>query len=36
MKAAAAEAQSRRQEAIARGVSFDSVSSREILYSLLR
>ena len=36
MKAAAAEAQSRRQEAIARGVSFDSVSSREILYSHLR
>ena len=36
MKAAAAEAQSRRQEAIARGVSFDSVSSREILYGLLR
>jgi hypothetical protein len=36
MKAAAAEAQSRRQEGIARGVSFGDVSYREILFSDLR
>jgi heme-degrading monooxygenase HmoA len=36
MKAAAAEAQARRQEAIARGVSFGDVSYREILFSDLR
>jgi len=33
MKAAAAEAQSRRQEGIARGVSFGDVSYREILFA---
>jgi heme-degrading monooxygenase HmoA len=36
MKAAADEAQSRRQEGIARGVSFGDVSYREILFSDLR
>jgi heme-degrading monooxygenase HmoA len=36
MKAAAAEAQSRRQEGIARGVSFGDVSYREILFIDLR
>jgi len=36
MKAAAAEALARRQEAIARGVSFGDVSFREILFSDLR
>ncbi len=36
MKAAAKEAQSRRQEAIARGVSLGDVSYREILFSNLR
>ena len=36
MKAAAAEAQSRRQEAIARGVSFGDVSYREILFADMR
>lgn len=36
MRAAAAEAQSRRQEGIARGVSFGDVSYREILFSDLR
>ncbi len=36
MKAAATEAQSRRQEGIARGVSFGDVSYREVLFSDLR
>ena len=36
MKAAAAEAQSRRQEGIARGVSFGDVSYREILFADMR
>jgi hypothetical protein len=36
MKSAAAEAQSRRQEGIARGVSFGDVGFREILFSDLR
>jgi hypothetical protein len=36
MKTAAAEAQSRRQEGIARGVSFGDVSYREILFTDLR
>jgi heme-degrading monooxygenase HmoA len=36
MKAAAAEAESRRQEGIARGVSFGDVSYREILFSDLK
>ncbi len=36
MKAAAAEAESRRQEGIARGVSFGDVSYREVLFSDLR
>jgi hypothetical protein len=36
MRSAAAEAQSRRQEGIARGVSFGDVSFREILFSDLR
>ncbi|MDP9337009.1 MAG: hypothetical protein M3Q30_27355, partial [Actinomycetota bacterium] len=36
MKTAAAEAQARRQEAIARGVSFGDTSYREILFSDLR
>ena len=36
MKAAAAEAQSRRQDGVARGVSFGDVSYREVLFSDLR
>ncbi len=36
MKAAAADAQSRRQEAVARGVSFGDMSYREVLFSDLR
>ena len=36
MKAAAAEAQSRRQEGIARGVSFGEVTYREILFADMR
>jgi heme-degrading monooxygenase HmoA len=36
MKAAAAEAQSRRQEGIARGISFGDVSYREILFADMR